>query len=161
MMKRPKIGLFFLLSVVAFSITGTAVQIVKQSLPPVPIFYVNSIHYMETLRKYVFDLYFLPMQHLSAFAIGSGTAVFLHHHREIYMANIVAVIGWVLSFGTKFLLLFVVYPWNTGSVNPSPFMSALYGSTCRTLWSLTHCWDFIAGASGYGGGYLMFEGCTD
>ena len=151
LINRPKMGLFVLLSFVCFSITGTAVQIVKQSLPPVPLFYINSIHFIQTLKTYIFDLYFLPMQHVSAFAIGSGTAVFVHNNPKIYMRNWLAVIGWIVSFGTKFALLFAVYPWNSGSSVPSPFTSALYGSTCRTIWSLTHCWDFIAASTGYGG----------
>ena len=151
LMNWPRSGVLLLLACVSISVAGTGAQIARQHLPPVPIFFLDSVHFIETLKRYIFDLYFLPMQHVSAFAIGSGTAIFLHKDPKIHMSTWVAVIGWIISFAIKFALLFAVYPWNTGSVIPSTFVSVFYGSLCRTIWSLSHCWDFIAGAAGYGG----------
>lgn len=150
LIRWPKAGLFALIACVSFSVTGTATQILLQDLPPVPIFSITSVHFGETLKKYIFDLYFLPMQHVSAFVIGCGTSVFLHSYPKITINVWTTLIGWILSFGIKIALLMVIYPWNTGHP-PTPGASALYGSTCRTIWALTHCWDFIAAYSGHGG----------
>ena len=152
LLRKPKIGWSILVVIVLFSICGTALQIFKQDLPPVPLFHIDSIDFLHALRHYMSDLYFLPMQHASAFVIGCGTALFIFNHgANLKMRKDIVISAWVASFAIKFGLLFTVYPWNSGISSPTTLVSTLYGSTCRTIWALTHCWDFIAGATGNGG----------
>lgn len=123
--------------------------------PPVPILQVRRVDFVDMLEEYATKLFFRPVAHLSAYTIGVATGVFImsSYSTLFKLPMWMAYFGWTFSAICKFAILFAVYPWNKGESIPNVTTSALYGATCRTIWSLTLCWDVVAGALGYGGEY--------
>lgn len=145
----------------SLSIIGTATETVIKGFPPVPIFHLNSIDFFKLMEDYVYTFFFRPMAHLSSYTIGIVTGVFISHkitldshakisgnHRMPLWLN---VTGWTMSIVCKLAIIWAVYPWNKGDSVPTVTVSALYACSCRTIWSLTHSWDVIAGVMGGGG----------
>lgn len=153
LIKRPKIGVAFTLTMITIGIIGTATETVINRYPPVPIFQIQSIDYVRVLRDWVYKLFFRPILHLASYAIGILTAVYLSKHPKVILHDVIIHTGWIISGAVKFGILFAVYPWNKGESIPTVTISALYASLSRPLWSLSLSFDVICGAS-YGSGLL-------
>jgi hypothetical protein len=116
------------------------------------------------MEDYIYTFFFRPIVHLSSYIIGILTAVFVSHkitlgsESKVSVDNCMplwlSVTGWSTSILCKLAIIWAVYPWNKGDSVPTVTVSALYACSCRTIWSLTHSWDIIAGAMG-GGGFIV------
>ena len=122
------------------------------------------------LEDYLLNLFFKPMVHIPSYVMAIITAYLLTRYSEMKWSRTVVILGWtssillklgvlvcsiIINIKSRFLKLspfqFTVYPWNKGDIVPTVTISALYGATCRTVWSSTVAWDIIACVSGHGG----------
>lgn len=94
------------------------------------------------------NVFFKPLVHISPYCCAIVAAYVVNRIDRLHISRFFVAFAWIASFVCKFGIIFAVYPWNKGTVTPTVTVSALYGSTCRTVWSLTLVWDCIACCTG-------------
>ncbi|XP_001989706.2 nose resistant to fluoxetine protein 6 [Drosophila grimshawi] len=99
-------------------------------------------------------LYYATHVHAAPWLIGALFGYFVHVNRnKSFQLNWIAVcLGWLISLGLMFTVLFVLLPY-VDFLNPhlSMLSEASYYTLARIAWPLSLCWVVFACMHGYGG----------
>lgn len=144
----PTIGLTinFLLLII-FTII-TAVLNVYMELPPTALtaVYADS---RERLSDWA-EVYYKPYPHAGSYCIGIVTGYLFIKKSRLIFKKWMLILGWLVVCVASAVILFSARNWNLG-YKSSPWISALYASTSRTVWSICVAWVIIVCEYGYGG----------
>ncbi|KAI1289383.1 Nose resistant to fluoxetine protein 6 [Halotydeus destructor] len=154
--KHAKVGCALIAGACSMSMAAIATQTIINKYPPVPIFRITTVDYLEKLEDYVTNLFFKPMVHISPYSVAILCAYLVFKGTKITLPSLARKVGWAASFACKVGIIFAVYPWNKGTSEPSAAISAIYAATCRTIWALTLTWDIIMLSGGSGGALGRF-----
>ncbi|XP_023242684.1 nose resistant to fluoxetine protein 6-like isoform X1 [Centruroides sculpturatus] len=150
------LGLIINFTLLILSMIVTAFITYYMKLPPTALAsaYLNPSDRFLDWSK----VYYKPYPHAGAFCIGLATGYLLVKKPQLKLSKWILVLGWICTCVCSGAVLFSARDWNVGH-KPSPWISALYASTNRTVWSLCVSWVVITSVYGYGGIVSKFLSC--
>ncbi|XP_064458374.1 nose resistant to fluoxetine protein 6-like [Ornithodoros turicata] len=145
--RKPTLG-FSLIAIAAFlSMAATGIVTYIYDLGPVALF---SIPDDDNVNMFLNYIGFRPYAHFASFAVGLVLGYLVYRYKEIKISRKLQLVGWLSAVTTGLTILYGVYDWNANSP-PGTFMSILYGSTSRPVWTLCVAWVTFACVTGHGG----------
>uniref|UniRef100_A0A915HPD2 Acyltransferase 3 domain-containing protein n=1 Tax=Romanomermis culicivorax TaxID=13658 RepID=A0A915HPD2_ROMCU len=138
------------LLIVATSIIRGFIVMSNDAFPPINIFY-NDLERLQSTEEFTYKVYFSPHCRIGPYLVGLLVGYILFKYRKSFKLSMISnMLLWVASFALGLGVLFGMYDFcKTGRI--SDIGKAIYGSSCRVLWSLFLAWIVLAASTGHGG----------
>ncbi|XP_064459149.1 nose resistant to fluoxetine protein 6-like [Ornithodoros turicata] len=157
MLKRKKLGFFFLFLVILGTTVLVALQTKLNHFQPTAIYIDPNINQTFEAGN---QIYFKPFAHAGAFCIGIATAYAVLIYGAAKINRPMQAALWALAAVIGFSVVFGPYKWYRGA-DYDTVDAVLYASTHRTAWAVSLGWVTFACATGRGGpinAFLSWQG---